>query len=129
MPLFKIYLAIDAGDKKEVEKYPEGYKTYVGDPFNAPALGVIAIVQKNKAHGRRVTSNFDYFVWKDDLQEWMGCDIAGMFQYLTLLGPKRVLLGEMIEKERFYKILKIANEDPDFPPRTGYYREEVQVKD
>ena len=57
----------------------------------------------------------------------MGCDIIGMFDYLTIPGPKRVLVGRMVEKEYFYKIVKQANEDPDFPQRTGRYREEVRV--
>ena len=112
-PLFRVYY--DGGD------------TYSGDPFNAPALGVLAIVQRNEAHGRRVTSNFDYFVWKDDLQEWMGCDFIGMIDYLTLFGPKRVLIGRMVPKEYFYQVIRQANEDPDFPPRTAYYNEEVRV--
>lgn len=107
--------------------YYDGGDTYDGDPFNAPAFGVLAIAQKNRAHGRRVTSNYDYFVWKDDLQEWMGCDIAGMFDYLNIPGAKRVLIGRMVPKEYFYSVLKQANEDPDFPERTAYYRDEVKV--
>ena len=113
MPLYRVYY-----DDKPC---------YDGDPFYAPAFGVVAIVQRNKAHGRKVTSNFDFYVWKDDLQEWMGCDMFGMIDYLNIPGPKRVLIGRMIEKERFYKIVKQANEDPDFPDRTGRYREEVMV--
>lgn len=124
-PLFRIYYDVDS-ESEDAPEYPEGYKTYDGDPFRAPALGVLAIVQRNQAHGRKLTSNFDYYVWKDNLQEWMGCDYAGMIDYLTLLGAKRILVGRMIPKEKFYKIVKIANEDPDFPERTGYYKEEVR---
>jgi len=111
----------------EFRIYYDGGGTYSGDPFYAPTLGVLAIVQHNRAHGRRVTSNFDYFVWKDDLREWMGCDRMGMIDYLVQLGPKRVLIGRMVPKEYFYTVVKMANEDPDFPKRTAYYKEEVKV--
>ena len=107
--------------------YYDGGTTYDGDPYNAPAFGVLTITQKNNAHGRYVTSTFDYFVYKPELNEWMGCDFIGLIDYLQYPGHKKVVFGRMVEKEKFYRVVKQANEDPDFPPRTGRYREEVKV--
>lgn len=115
MPLFRIYYDPD-----------NDIKTFDGDPYDAPFFGALAIVQKNNAHGRYVTSNFDYYVWKPDLQEWMGCDHIGLIDYLSRKGYRKVICGRMVEKEKFYRIVKMANEDPDFPKRTGWQKEEVR---
>jgi hypothetical protein len=105
--------------------YYDGGTVYTGAPENAPAFGVLVIVQKNNAHGRYVVSNFDYFVWQGS--EWMGCDFIGLVDYLQQSGWKKVLFGRMVEKEYFYDVVRQANDDPDFPPRTAYYKNEVKV--
>lgn len=102
--------------------YYDGGETYDGDPYYAPAFGVLAIVQIDKAHGHRIVVFSDYFVWRDG--EWVGVDHIGMIDYLQQLGPRRVLFGRLVDKEYFYKVVRTAEDDPDFPERTGMYKEE-----
>ena len=109
----------------EFRIYYDGGETYDGDPFYAPALGVLAIIQKDTTHGRRLHVCKDYFVWMG--KGWLGVDFIGMIDYLTLPGAKRVLIGRMVDKEYFYKVAAEANNDPDFPERTGWHNDEVKV--
>jgi hypothetical protein len=97
--------------------YDDG-KTYSGKPFDAPALGVVVIVEKDAEHGRRIVSGGDYFVYRDD--RWFAVDFIGMLDYLIQPGAKRVLIGRMISNERWNQIYNAAENDTDFPARTAY---------
>lgn len=105
--------------------YYDGGETYSGDPFNAPAFGVLVIVQRNETHLKRLVSGGDYFVWRDG--EWYSCDYIGMVDYLQQPGPKRVLFGRMVDREYFYSIARKAEKDPDFPERIGRHKGELKV--
>ena len=98
--------------------YYDGSQTYDGDPYNAPAWGVLAIVEKDPDNGRRLITTKDYFVWLGD--RWMSVDYIGMLDYLGQPGKKKVVFGRMVDDAYFASIMKIANEDPDFPVRTGW---------
>ena len=103
--------------------YYDGGNTYDGPPENAPFFGVLAIVQKDKNHGRRILSVYDYYVWTGS--EWLGVDRIGLIDYLQQPGWKRFLTGRMVEREYFYSVVAKANDDPDFPVRTAKYRDEI----
>lgn len=106
--------------------YAEG-ETYTGDPFNAPALGVMVIVENDPANGRRLVSAKDYYVWDENEERWWAVDYIGMVDYLIMSGRKRVLFGRTIESEKWYAIMREANNDPAFQPRTGWGNKEEQV--
>ena len=96
--------------------YADG-STFDGDAFNAPAMNVLMIVELDKDHGRRIVSGGDYYVWDG---QWFAVDKEGMFQYLCDAGPRRVLIGRMVDNERWTAIYRRADSDPDFPARTAY---------
>lgn len=105
--------------------YADG-STYTGDPYEAPAMGVIVIVHKDKEHGRRISAGHDYYVWEPDIERFVNVDQIGMYCYLIRPGAKRVLLGQMVSDEKYQEIFLMSQNDPDFPPRTAYHRFEVQ---
>lgn len=106
--------------------YYDGGAVYAGDPFDAPAWGVLVIVQTDHNHGRNLVMTKDYFVWTGS--KWMTVDYIGMLDYLSTPGHKKVLFGRMVEDEYFYTVVKRANEDPDFPERTAFSYNENYVK-
>lgn len=100
---------------------------YAGDPFLAPALGVLVIVEVDPEHGRRLVSSKDYYIW--DGGRWWSVDYIGMLDYLIRPGAKRVLFGRTVENEAWYATMRLANEDPDFPARTAWGAKEERLND
>jgi len=106
--------------------YYSSGSTHMGnDPYITPVPEVVAIVQIDNLHGRRVVAGDDFYVWKDT--SWYGTDLIGMFQYLMNDGPRRVLYGVMVHEEQWQSIMRLANNDSDFPKRTAYGRGERRV--
>jgi hypothetical protein len=65
--------------------YADG-EIYSDDPFNAPGLGVLLVVESDPEHGRRIVSGGDYFVWDDG--RWWPKDQIGLIDYLLQPGPR-----------------------------------------
>lgn len=106
--------------------YYDGGTTYDGDPYDAPAFGVLVIVEKNANHGRQLVTTKDYFVYLGD--HWMSVDFIGMLDYLAQPGPRKVIFGRMVDDEYWYKVMRQANEDPDFPIRTAWGFNERKIE-
>jgi hypothetical protein len=106
--------------------YADG-STYTGEPWDAPAFGVLVIVEKDADHGRRLVSAKDYYVWDEKAERWWSVDFIGMVDYLGQPGRKRVLFGRTVSNEEWYRIMRFANEDNDFPTRTGWGNKEEHV--
>jgi hypothetical protein len=92
--------------------YYDNGDTYAGDPYLAPATGVIVIaiedVASNKGH--RLTLSKDAYYYKDG--RWWGCDDMGMYDYLmSYVGPKAVLFGRTIRDEFYWKIVNRATKE------------------
>lgn len=98
--------------------YYDGGATYDGDPFDAPAFGVLVIVEAHAKHGRRLHSHKDYFVWLGDC--WLCVDFIGLLDYLAQPGPRKVCFGRMVDDDYFDQVFSQANNDPDFPKRTAW---------
>ena len=96
--------------------YDDG-STFDGAPESAPALGVLAVVQPDPDHGRVVLSRWDYYCFHGG--EWYGHDSFGLFDCLTRPGWKRVLFGRTVPSAWFREVLKRAETDLDFPPRSA----------
>ena len=105
--------------------YYDGGTTYDGDPYDAPAFGVLVIVEKNANHGRNLVMTKDYFVYLGD--RWMSVDFIGMLDYLAQPGYRKVLFGRMVDDEYWYTVVRQAEEDPDFPIRTAYGYNERKI--
>lgn len=66
-----------------------------GSPWDAPAVGVVAITVADPSVGRWVARASDYYVY-DPAQftpAWEGVDTFGLWDYLTQPGPRKVLFG------------------------------------
>lgn len=98
--------------------YYDGGTNYAGDVSDAPAWGVLLIVEADPDHGRRIVSNGDYYVW--DQERWQAKDFIGMIDYLAQPGMKRVLIGRMVPNEVFIEAYRQAEESNEFPVRTGF---------
>lgn len=103
--------------------YADG-SVYQGDPYAAPALGVLVIVERDPDSGRRLVAEKDYFVWDGKNARWWAVDEMGMHDYLIQPGPRRVLFGRTVPNEEWYAVCRRANADPDFPARTSWGNKE-----
>jgi hypothetical protein len=90
-----------------------------GKPHEAPATGIIAIVQKNPIPDENpyIQHMTDYYVWLGNT--WLGCDILRLFQYWFVDGykydfPRASLSGETVVNELYLDIRKRAKTDKDF---------------
>lgn len=75
-----------------------------GLPTGEEARGVQAILQKDADVGWIVTSEADYYVWRDG--RWWGVDLNGLFDFLLDTGL--VVFGRVIGAVRFREILNMA---------------------
>ena len=98
--------------------YYDGGSTYEGAPENAPAFGVLVIIEKDKDSGRRYVMTKDYFCWVGD--KWLATDQIGMWDYMQQPGWKKVLFGRMVDNDYWYSVMKRVIADPDFPARTNW---------
>lgn len=96
--------------------YADG-STYTGDVYDARAFGVLLILEKDKDHGRRIVSNGHYYIWQE---RWFPVDFVGLIDYLAQPGPRKVLIGRMVENDIWHAAWARAECDEDFPARTGY---------
>lgn len=97
------------------------YSSADGDPADAPARGVQAIVQADTQVGRHVLSGFDYYWWEGT---WFGGDLFGLFDYLIEPGPKAVKFGRTVPNDVFERVIRAACDDPDFPRKSARRRHE-----
>lgn len=104
--------------------YGDGTVYDPGNPFDAPAQNVQMIANGDRNHGWSLARSNDYYWYEEDLDEWNGGDIFGLWDYLTRPGHKKVLFGRTILTEEFQAILTRAVNDPDIPQKTGWYQME-----
>lgn len=101
--------------------YADG-SVYSGDPYSAPVLGVILILESDENHGRRIIQNADYYCLEDrgEGEQWWESDFVGLVDYLITPGPKRILIGRLVPNSVHQKIFDLAYADKDFPEKTGW---------
>lgn len=91
-----------------------------GKPVDAPAFGIICIVQRSKTVGRTIMHGWDWYYHVPEEHAWWGSDTFGLFdRLLHRLPTEAVLQGRMVSRERFAEIMGWADKDPDFPPKSG----------
>ena len=96
-----------------------------GTPYDAPSRGVICIVQPDIDVGRHLVHRFDFYWWHDG--EWYGGEIFGLFDYLASDGHKTVKFGRTISNHQYTDIIQRAGNDPDFPRKSAWRRDEWKV--
>lgn len=108
--------------------YYDGRAPFPGDAataFDAPAWGVLLIVEQSQEHGRRVVSNGDYYVWQHGA--WWAKDFIGLIDYLAEPGPRKVLIGRMVPNPVWEKAWREAEADTTLPERTGFAADEPRA--
>ena len=93
-----------------------------GEPWQAPGLGVLVIVQDHPMKGERAYLQHmaDYYVWKE--KRWQGCDLFYVWQYLLVNRtdfPKIVLAGETVTNDVYTTAVRRAKDDLDFQGVVG----------
>lgn len=96
-----------------------------GAPFDAPAVGVQVIVQKEPEIGRYLLAQRDFYWWDAERQFWFGGDQAGFYQYLFQPGPKKVLFGAFVSNAEYQEWIRQAHQDKDFPVKSARHPTEV----
>lgn len=89
--------------------YYDDDETYSGDPYLAPATGVItvAVEDRNATKGFCLTKSKDAYYFKDG--RWWGCDDMGMYDYLmSYRGPKAILFGRTVRNDLYWQIVQRA---------------------
>lgn len=106
--------------------YSDGssYSELDGPPERAPAFGVQVITQQNEETGRYNQCMDDFYVWRKG--RWFGCDKIGLIDYLAHEAPCIVRFGRTEPNDVFYRILKKAEADPEFPVRSAWKKGELR---
>lgn len=88
--------------------YADGsvYTDRDGPVEDAPAWGVVAIVEYNQVDGKRMIVNADYYVWEDRGMgpHWWEANQLGLIDYLQRNGWKKVVFGRLIENDQYNEI-------------------------
>jgi len=109
--------------------YADG-ATFEGDfsSINSlPKWGVVAIVQADKEHGRKIISGGDYYVYElEDDFGWVACDKESVYYYREMGYPKD-LIGVMVSTKKWTRIMKAAHNDPGFKTQTALHLYESRV--
>lgn len=86
-----------------------------GGPENAPAVGVIAIVQRNRATMYQVLSGEDFYIWRTGERyvedtfplegKWYVATPDAYWRYMAEPGWKLALFGEYVHDELYNEIM------------------------
>ena len=125
-----------------------------GSPQDAPPWNVQTIVQPHIESGRYLLPPYDYYIWRDERWigvdacgladhlvhlgilkldsnfrkklyrngQWHNIDDVDLVMNMADMGL--ALMGRTIRTEDFLALIQIAQEDPDFPRRTAYRKED-----
>lgn len=90
-----------------------------GEPNEAPAYGVICVVQPDNSVGRVIVQRWDYYVYRQG--EWYGHHLDGLLYELMYHADEieAVKAGRTIETNLYLSILDQANKDKDFPVKSA----------
>ena len=80
-----------------------------GKPEDAPATGVICILQNPPNHGWQLHRDKDYYLWLGD--EWVGVEPDGFWQYMFKSGYKFPLFGVNVPDDIYAEIIKRATDE------------------
>ena len=101
-----------------------------GEPAEAPAFGVLAIVQRDSTPepanvGRFVRNGWDWYYWQPEAREWWAGDLFGLLDRLLHclpVGP--VKQGRTTSQTVYRETMSRAHSDQDFPPKSARHFKE-----
>jgi hypothetical protein len=115
--LFRVYYS-----KYAQQETFDGSRENIGE---TPVDEVLVIVQWDLDHGRKLVSGGDFYCWDPEFF-WIPCDRETKDQYIRRPGLHRYLRGVMVHHEEWNRVVKLAREDPDFPPQSALHRYETK---
>jgi len=80
-----------------------------GSPEMAPGCGVMCIANYDEDNRRKLAHSTDYYFF--DAGRWYGCDIFGLWDYLSRVGLKIVKFGRMIGDNQYRAVMSQAMND------------------
>lgn len=87
-----------------------------------PSRNVLAIIIPDDEVGRFIVSRWDYYYYEFDT--WYGCDIFGLWDYLTRPGLKKVLFGRTVSNPEYREVLDKAYKDDNFVAKSAWRPDE-----
>lgn len=95
-----------------------------GTPWDAPRVGVVAIVHADPRVGWQIVAGNDYYYWEPHVGGWRNSDQFGMYDHMVRTRQPLVLFGRMVTDEAYAKLrTEIAIEWGD---KSGWLQTEVR---
>lgn len=102
-------------------RYDDGavYSDLDGLPFSAPKFGALTITQRSELTGQEVLFGEFLYYWRD---KWWAANTMGIIDKIThfVHEIEAVLHGRWIDDKQWNEILIAAQNDDDFPKRSGF---------
>ncbi len=96
-----------------------------GLPGDAPAFGVQCAVQPDPEVGRLCLNGWDWYYYHHGHREWWGSDLHGLLDHLLHRTPiTAICQGRNVHNTDYRRIMKRAQQDPDFPRKSGVRKSE-----
>lgn len=98
-----------------------------GEPWEAPGRGVVAVVQVDQSPvmynvGRRVYREHNWYWYHKEWGTWFGSTTAGLLDQLTSDQTNNICAikqGRWVADKIYREIMNCAENDPDFPKKSG----------
>jgi hypothetical protein len=106
--------------------YYEGGKVFTsadGSPFDAPRVGVLAIVQEKDGSWESVNGR-DHFYWEPERGGWMTTEYFGAIDHLMRAPRQCLLFGRQVSDDEYRKTLERVH--LDCGPRDHRYAREMR---
>lgn len=96
------------------------FDSLMGTPEEAPSWGVQVIVHPDETYGRVLCRRWDWYYLRGD--EWFGSDLQGLLGHLMHDRERlihAVKQGSVLPTPLYEEIVRMARNDPDFPPQSA----------
>lgn len=101
------------------------YSSEQGTPQEAPAFGVLVVVEHHEGVGRYIHTLCDWYYYHTELQEWFAGDLHGLLDHLLHNLPiTAVKQGRLVDNDTYKQVLRQAMNDPDFPRKSAVHKNE-----
>lgn len=94
----------------------ETFSSDNGEPWEAPRLGVLAIVSLEPDNGRQILARKDFYWWEG---EWFGGDNFGLWDHLVRSSKQCALMGRFVPNAEYNAAIQRAINDTSFPPKSA----------
>lgn len=100
-----------------------------GSPKDAPAWGVLCIVQLDETVGRHIMWHPEkgFYVYAEEHGEWDIKDFTGLLDFLANFPGCIVKMGRGVPNHKFSETYARAAADPGFPKKSGMKPDERSI--